>query len=241
MTGSTISTTEWAAGSRERYQIKHREKGDVPLRLDTFTSDRRGCRLDRLVAAALADRNVAGPAAVHSFRLVACDAPPVTTELARALRGASPDPGAFVAGFGTQRLVLDPAVLWPLSPAKRPRQTKSPWTFLSDGRMARADLVWFCERFILETSAPAASLDLLAPGPAEHMLLARVSDEIGAGVYPNSDRKPADVATAFVTAARRARQGRPVTAEDSPSRLGSEMTSAQSRGSIQLIRKGKSA
>lgn len=208
-------TTHWVAGARERCQIKHREKTDVPLPLDTFTSDRRDCRLDRLVAAAIADRSVAGPDMPHSFRLVACDAPPVNAKLARALRGASPDPGAFVAGFGTQRFVFDPAVLWPPLPsAKRRRPAKDPWGFLRDGRMSRADLVWFCERFIIETSAPAASLDLLAPGPAEHALLARVSDEIGAGVYPNSHRSPADVAMAFITAARRARQGQPVTAND---------------------------
>ena len=43
-------------GRRERTQFKHTDNDDKPLAVETFTTDGRDLRLDRLVAAAVADR-----------------------------------------------------------------------------------------------------------------------------------------------------------------------------------------
>ena len=48
---------------------------------------------------------------------------------------------------------------------------------------------------------------MLEPGPAERILLTRVRAEVGAESYPNADRSAEDVAEAFATLARQARQG----------------------------------
>jgi hypothetical protein len=57
--------------------------------------------------------------------------------------------------------------------------------------------------------------DLLQPGPAEQLLLLRVRDELGAGIYPNEERSPVDVAEALIRTVRSARQrGVEVTARE---------------------------
>ena len=86
-------TTYWASGVRERCQIKYRDTTNLPLPLATFTSDVRGCRLDRLVAAAVADRNASGATDTHLFRLVLRDSLPQHAALTTVLRSPSPDPG----------------------------------------------------------------------------------------------------------------------------------------------------
>src|SRR5207248_1172382 len=50
-------TTIDIRGRRERTQFKHTDNDDRPLTLTTFTDDRRGLQLDRLVASAVADRD----------------------------------------------------------------------------------------------------------------------------------------------------------------------------------------
>jgi hypothetical protein len=52
-------TTEDVDGTRERVQFKHTDNNDRPLTLNTFTTETRKLRLDRLIASMLADR--AGP------------------------------------------------------------------------------------------------------------------------------------------------------------------------------------
>ena len=71
------------------------------------------------------------------------------------------------------------------------------------------DLDWICERLVIELAAPIASLDLTVPGAAEQLLLERVRNEVGAGMYPNADRSDVDVAEALIRSARAARQGLP--------------------------------
>src|SRR6266516_789405 len=53
-------TTTDITGSRERTQFKHTYNDDRPLTLDTFTTDARGLRLDRLFASMIADRDGPG-------------------------------------------------------------------------------------------------------------------------------------------------------------------------------------
>ncbi|WP_194918188.1 ATP-binding protein [Catenulispora rubra] len=205
---------------RQRTQFKHSDNDDRPLTVETFTNDKRELRLDRLVAAAVADRDGPGAgAAVSEFRVVLRDSEPNDQALLDVLVVADPDPGPFVAGMSTKRMRFDVDRLWPKSPplTKAGKPVRSRFSFLgSTGTKGvdRADLAWLCERLIIELEAPRSSGSMTEPGVAEQILLARVSSEIGAGVYPNAGRSAEDVADAFVTLARQAREGRVVPSAD---------------------------
>lgn len=205
-------TTVDATGHRERTQVKHTGNEDQPLALATFTIDTRGLRLDRLVAAALSDRDGPGAGAREfTFRVVFRDAAPSDGWLLAVLRPADSDPGPFLRGMPSLRMRFDPEALWSgsVTAGTEPEAATNPFLFLREGdtAVALADLEWVCERLVIEVEAPAASRDLTAPGPAEHLLLARVRDEIGAELYPNADRSAVDVAEALIRTARSARQG----------------------------------
>ena len=200
-------------GRRERTQFKHTDNDDKPLAVETFTTDGRDLRLDRLVAAAVADREGPGSSAADlAFRIVLRDTRPVDDALTAVLVPADPDPGPFVAGMQTRRLRFDIARLWPLGPGQAAagvRSGRSRFAFLRSGPKAveRADLAWLCERLVVEVEAPRSSGIMLEPGPAERILLTRVRAEVGAESYPNAGRSAEDVAEAFATFARQARQG----------------------------------
>ncbi|MHB1787513.1 MAG: ATP-binding protein [Acidimicrobiales bacterium] len=200
-------------GRRERTQFKHTDNDDKPLAVETFTTDGRDLRLDRLVVAAVADREGPGSSAADlAFRIVLRDTLPVDDALTAVLVPADPDPGPFVAGMQTRRLRFDIARLWPLGlgqAAAGVRSGPSRFAFLRSGPKAveRADLAWLCERLVVEVEAPRSSGIMLEPGPAERILLTRVRAEVGAESYPNAGRSAEDVAEAFATFARQARQG----------------------------------
>ena len=206
-------TTVDATGRRERVQIKHTDNADRPLTLATFTNDSRGLQLNRLISAALEDRKSEGSQAIeHSFRIVMRDAPPNDTGLLTVLRPANPDPGPFLPGMNTVRMRFSSEALW----QKRGTATANPLggtvlpIFLQEEdkkAITRQGLDWVCQRLIVEVGAPAASLDLTRPSAAERLLLERVGNEVGAGIYPNADRTTVDVAESLIRSARVARQG----------------------------------
>jgi hypothetical protein len=127
-------------GRRERTQFKHTDNDDKPLAVETFTTDGRDLRLDRLVAAAVADREGPGSSAADlAFRIVLRDTRPVDDALTAVLVPAAPDPGPFVAGMQTRRLRFDIARLWPLGPdqaAAGVRSGRSRFAFLRSGPKA---------------------------------------------------------------------------------------------------------
>ena len=101
-------TVVTSGGRRERTQFKHTDNDDQPLTAETFTTDKRDLRLDRLVAAAVADRNGPGSDATDlAFRVVLRDTWPVDEVLTDVLVPANPDPGPFVSGMQTRRLRFD--------------------------------------------------------------------------------------------------------------------------------------
>lgn len=198
-------TTIDLEGVRERVQFKHSDNDERPITLSTFTGDTRDLALDRLVAAAVADRDGPGNGASgHLFRMVLRDGPPVDESLLRVLRPASPEWGPYLSTMSTSRWRFDATALWADADAA------GPFRFLRDGSRSvdQGDLAWLCERLVIELEAPAASGDLTTPGAAEHLLLARIRTDIGAELYPNEDRSAIDVAEAVIRAARAARQGR---------------------------------
>ena len=207
-------TTVDSAGRRERSQFKHSQRDAPALSLATFANDKRGLRLDRVIGAALADRD--GPAAAATgvlFRIVLPDAPPTDPRLVALLAPAHPDPGPFLPGMHSLRMRFRPEALRleSGSTTTRPKDSTIPIAFPQIGAKALdpTDFEWICEHLVLEIAAPPASLDLTAPGPAEQLLIHRVQTEVGAGVYPNADRAPVDVAEALIRCARTARQGYP--------------------------------
>jgi hypothetical protein len=200
-------TTVDLDGKRIRAQFKHREDADDPLSTSSFTAVRRGLRLDQLVASAVADRDTFGPSADATvFRCILRDARPEDA-LARVLTAATPDPGPFVPGMQSVRLRFAPDSLWPSdSGSGSTTDVDNPFHFLRDGRLLREDVVWFCERAVIEVEAPRASFDLLHPGPAELLLLERVRKDVGAEAYPNNHRSAVDVAQSLVIASKAYRQ-----------------------------------
>ena len=205
-------TTVDQKGCRERTQVKYTDNADQALTLATFTSDARSLRLDRVISAALADRDGPGIHATSlSFRIVLCDAPPTDRRLLSVLGPANPDPGPFVPGMSSVRMTFRAGALWDKSRGMEaePPNNSNPFDFLQvgEGAVERRDLDWVCEHVVVELAAPVASLDLTDPGAAEQLLLKRVQNEVGAGMYPNADRSAVDVAEALIRSARAARQG----------------------------------
>lgn len=106
-------TTIDIVGNRERIQFKHTENDDRPISLRTFISDDRGLRLDRLVAARLADHaGPGGEAKTLTFRVVLRDQAPIDSGLTCVLTPLKSDPGPFVPAMRTLRLGFDAIALW---------------------------------------------------------------------------------------------------------------------------------
>lgn len=197
-------------GGRERAQIK--DIGTViPLAISSFTTEQRNLKLDALVASAVADRDGPGAQAVsNGYRILLRDARPTDPLLLRVLRPAANDPGPFVYGMATVRLRFDAVALWPTGTFDDPvaKAATDAFAFLRNGHLSRSDLIWFCNHTVVEVEAPAATIDMTNPGPAERLLIERAMREVGAGSYPNTDRSPVDVATAFIRTVLAARAGR---------------------------------
>ena len=196
---------------RERVQIKHTESDDRPIALTTFARDTRSLRLDRIIAAAIADRHGPGKNATESsFRIVLRDLPPSNSQLVALLAPARRDPGPFLPGMASVRMRFCADTIWEQcsnSAGARSRNNPLPFLQLGDEGISRTDLAWFCEHIVVECGAPAASFDLTKPGAAEHLLLTRVQVDVGAGMYPNAGRSPIDVAESLIASARAARRG----------------------------------
>ncbi len=155
---------------------------------------------------AIADRRIAATAPRRLFRLVVRDTAPDDARLYSVIRQVE-HPGPLATGLGTRRYQFDSDRLWPTATDQAGSSGAEPWTFLLDGRIPRGDLVWFCENFVIEVNAPAASFDLTMPDADEHVILRRMFGDIGAEAYPNEHRTAVDLAAAFISVARAARAG----------------------------------
>lgn len=201
----------WPDDRNENFQFKRRET-DGPLELSTFTNDGRRCLLSKLVLS-VAKSAGSSTETNETFRLVVTDGSPIDPLLASALIPPDDDPGPFLPGQLTQRYRFKPSVLWPPGApvkigAKRTARGKDVWAGIRNGTITRAQLEYFCDRFILETGSPHGSLDTHAPGPAERVLFRRIVDDVGVGTFPNQDRRPIEMAEAMLGVARAARSGK---------------------------------
>lgn len=142
-------TVIYADGSRERTQFKHSDEED-PLGYTTFTiDDRRGLGLDRLVAAAVADRDGPGAdATAHLLRIVMRDAPPYHEALKAVMVPARSSDLPFLPGMNSTLLRFDAKALWRGYdlPARGRRSAGNIFGFLTSGDRAvsKQDLEWLC-------------------------------------------------------------------------------------------------
>jgi hypothetical protein len=185
-------TSSWRTGGRERLQIKH-TADERELTLESFTGDRRGLQLDKVVASVIHDLR---DHTDTSYRLVVRDAEPNDPALTRVLAPVAPnaDPGPVAPGMSSTRMRFDAATL----------RAVDPWRSSLD-HVEDEELRHVCEVLVVDVGMPACSLDIRSPGPAEQVLLRRVADELGAGRPPNRHRTPEDVALALIDAAKAAR------------------------------------
>ena len=185
-------TSTWRTGGRERLQIKHTVH-EQELTLDSFTDDRRGLRLDKLVAAVDQDLH---DHTDTSYRLVLRDTEPTDPDLTMVLVPVDPstDPGPVLQGLSSTRMRFDAAALRATEP------WRSSLAGIDDEALQRV-----CDVLVVDVRMPAYSVDIRNPGPAEQALLRRVADELGAGRPPNRHRTPEDVALALIEAAKAAR------------------------------------
>jgi hypothetical protein len=187
---------------RSRRQVKFSPNEHTKLTVADFTTTKRQLRIDDLVASATADDCFFGAqyAVTTPFAVDGSLAPFLLAET------NAPD---ALQGHGWR---FNVGQIWPAD-GEPPR-----WKPLEGTE--RADFLAFAERFRIEP-APAASLDLDAPGPLERALFAILADDIGVGMYPNAQRHVTDVAAVLVNVATTIRvQGGSVSAEDVVRRLG---------------------
>ncbi|RJQ92768.1 ATP-binding protein [Amycolatopsis panacis] len=201
-------TCEWAVGGRQRIQIKHTSHDARALTTKTFSEDGRSLQLGAIITSAWEDLQQHPET---TYRIVLRDVSPEEDELTTVLRRCRPgeDPGPVMHGVASTRMRFDADRLMASAPWQAVLAT------VADDVVRRV-----CDVLVVDVGLPACSLDLRAPGPAEQGLLRRVSDELGAGRPPNSNRSPEDVASALIEAAKSARslQGT-VTAQDLIRRL----------------------
>lgn len=184
----TISYTD---ARRVRIQIKHTTQ-DRELSKATFSADSRSLKINLLFDSLLLDLGK-HPGTV--YRVVVRDGIP-DKDLAEVLKPLEfpDDPGDPLPGLNTRRFRFDRAEL----------RSRLPWKnlvkHLNDHELQRA-----CDHLIVDTNAPASTVDMSSPGPAEFALLRRVTEELGAGRPPNTNRVPEDVALSLTYAATAAR------------------------------------
>lgn len=211
-------TTIDTFGNRERIQIKYTADSDRPLTLQSFITDERDLRFDKLISIILADRDLSiDSSRSQNYRIILRDQPPNDSKLTSILVPLNPDPGPYIPALETIRFGFDAQSLWSHNRTIVDSKEKQPFSFIFTQKSAPSfdDLEWVCQHLIIEVNAPSFSGDLTKPDIAEQILMTRVRAEIGAGVFPNVGRSVIDVAASIISTTRAARQGMlEVTAEE---------------------------
>ena len=181
----------YRSGQRVRIQIKHTVI-DRELAKDTFSADKRGLKLNKLLDSLLHDLATAPGT---TYRVIVCDGGP-DSDLASVLKAvdAVDDPGDPLRGVATRRHRFDPKEL----------RTSAPWTNLVT-HLTDEQLEVACRQLFVDTDASGSSLSFVDPGPLERALLRRATEELGAGRAPNAGISPEYVARALADAATNAR------------------------------------
>ncbi|ODT04201.1 MAG: hypothetical protein ABS52_05990 [Gemmatimonadetes bacterium SCN 70-22] len=203
-----------AAGRRVRRQFKSSQDAARPLSAQDFTATASSLRIDRLVRT----HTRAGDSPADEYRLCATWAPPDAGDPLAALLEPITAPPTLV-GWPIRCFRLKAELIWPTgaSPIWAPLTppTASGTAASADAGTAggaapvapitRAELLDFCQRFIIELALPVASTELTAPGPFERALVEELAERVGIGRYPNHGRAPSDVAALAIALATIAR------------------------------------
>jgi hypothetical protein len=187
-----------AGGRRVRRQFKSSLDATRPLSENDFVASTSSLRIDRLVLTHVR----AGMTPADESRLCATWAPPVANDpLAKLLEPVTAAP--TLEGWPALQFRLRGDAIWPLggAPIWAPLAE-----FVAPGtEFGRAEVLAFCERFVIELGLPVASTELTIPGPLERALIEDLTTRVGIGRYPNHGRAPADVAALAISLANLAR------------------------------------
>lgn len=197
-------------GMLQRIQVKHRSDGTTPFPLADFISDsRRKLSVDKLIQSAIRTRSLKQVAASDfEFRILLFDSPPVDERLLHCLVPINKSTESIIPSASTQRfhLKFDALVEQHANTSGVSRGNRRTIAqIVSNSGFKEEDVRWVCERLILEFGCPGMSGDLGSPGAVESILLDRIQSELGAGIFPNIDRAPHDVAGGLTQAATSAR------------------------------------
>ena len=197
--------------TRERVQVKYTADTGRSLSASIFTGTARRLRLDGVFAGMMADRDKMGASVGRQiYRIVFVDQPPTNGRFTEVLIDPPNDPGPFLPGLQTVRFSFDADALWAQMGAEHVNllDPGRPFAFLreTDPCLRYSDLVWACSNLFVECGSPPMSGDLTRPGAAEALVLGRVAEEVGAGLFPNEHRSVVDVAGSMIAIAQAARQ-----------------------------------
>lgn len=185
------------AGEIYRLQIKSSTNKERALCLQDFTGASSSLRLDRLI---LTYKRHMG--AAKEYRLCATwVSPKKEDQLLDVLDEVDHLP--TIDATTVKFYQLKPELIWP-------EDSPPIWPVLTTncepgGNLSRDDFLGFCDKFYIELELPLASDDLLNPGPIELTVLKILSEDIGIGRYPNTERQCKDVAALAIALATLAR------------------------------------
>ena len=190
---------------KTRIQVKSSLDKNMPLSHTNFTykNDGYNLRVDRLVRTFKQETSP-----ISEFRLLATWQKPTTEDdLSNYILAIDAIPTLPISNVHLYKLNANS--IWPKS-------QKPIWKQLCvNTDITRDDFLKFCEVFILELCIPNVSLDLNNPNQVENAILSLLTDNIGIGRYPNTDRTARDVAAlTFALAAHARTQERTITAQD---------------------------
>ena len=153
-----------AAGLRVRRQFKSSQDATRPLADGDFTGSASNLRIDRLVLTYAR----AGTTPADEYRLCATWTPPIAGDsLTNLLEPVTAAP--TIEGWPASYFRLRGNAIWPAGGAPI-------WAALAPyaapgAEFGRAELLGFCDRFVIELGLPIASTELTAAGPLERALV----------------------------------------------------------------------
>jgi hypothetical protein len=176
-------------------RVRRQFKSGTPqrlLQLSDLKTQRSETRIDQLIRSVKAD-----PTPASEYRLCVTWKVDLTDPITEFLV-----PFEAESTFGPHKTKIFKLRLQMIWPASQP-PTWDALSFATD--LSKEDLVGFCDRFLIETDCPLASLNLEQIGPLETLLIRKLNQEIGIGKYPNDHLEPVEAVALLITLGTRAR------------------------------------
>ena len=181
---------------QQKIQIKYSGESDHTLQKSDIAGDAvYGIALDKLYE----NWRKHPEKELTKFRLcLAWNAPTDTLlNFLESISGAEP-----FSGFTTRSFKIKGEIIWPEGQSLPVTSWKR---FRSKAKtIDRSSFLKFCNQLVIETTLPKFSLNLLAPGPLESLVLQQVK-RLGIGVFPNQHIEPDHFILSLVAMIKRAR------------------------------------